>query len=225
MTPSAAIAIDHETEQKTQALTTLESGKALTVKDNETYLAGAELRKAVKALDKKADEFFKPLKQKQDEAKKALLDAEKSVRGPLQQALEIIDGKLKTYEREQEKKRQEEEKRLQEEARKQAEEEAITIAAQLEAEGDKTTAEAVLSAPVETPHVVVGSFVPKVAGLGRRENWVAQVTNLQALVAAVAAGTQPITLLQPNQTALNGMARSLKGAMKVPGVRVYDASK
>lgn len=222
---NTALAVNIEDGLKTEVSTQVQAGRSLNIISNETYLAGAELRKSVRALDKRIEEFFKPLKQKADEAKRALLDAEKSERGPLLQAIEIIDGKLKAWEREQERLRQEEERRLQEEAKKKAEEEALTLAAQLEAEGDNQTAEAIISAPVEAPQVRVQSFIPKVTGLGRRENWVAEVKDLKSLVLAVASGQQPITLLQANQTALNGMARSLKGAMKVPGVISYDASK
>lgn len=217
MTPSTALAINPEAEQvQTEALSTLETAKALTIADNDGYLKAAEYRKAIRALDQKAEEFFRPLKQKQDEAKKALLDAEKAVRIPLQQALEATDGKLKTWEREQERLRQEEEKRLQEIARKQAEDEAVALAAELEAQGDTETAEAIISAPVEAPAVIVESFVPKVTGIGRRETWRYRITNEKLI---------PREYLMLDHSKVGGVVRSMKASTRIAGIEAYDADK
>jgi hypothetical protein len=43
-----------------------------------------------------------------------------------------------------------------------------------------------------------------------------------ALVKAVAAGTQPLALLEPNMPALNKMATALKSAMNIPGVKAEE---
>jgi hypothetical protein len=75
--------------------------------------------------------------------------------------------------------------------------------------------------PVMVPPVT--ATVPKADGLGFRDQWSAHVTDLMKLVRAVAAGEQPLALLEPNMTALNGLARSLKDEMKVPGVEARDA--
>jgi len=63
---------------------------------------------------------------------------------------------------------------------------------------------------------------PVAEGLGFRDNWVAEVDNLLDLVQSVATGAQPLTLVLANTTALNGMARALRQAMKVPGVRAVN---
>jgi len=55
-------------------------------------------------------------------------------------------------------------------------------------------------------------FPPGLDGLGLE-------IDLQELVRAVSAGEAPLDLLIPAQCALNGLARSLKQAMRVPGVR------
>lgn len=48
----------------------------------------------------------------------------------------------------------------------------------------------------------------------------AEVTDFMELVRSVANGTSTPELLQPNQTMLNGMARSLKEAFKMPGCKL-----
>jgi hypothetical protein len=62
---------------------------------------------------------------------------------------------------------------------------------------------------------------PKVAGVSGRENWYAECTDLKALVAAIAAGQAPLSLVQANEKVLGQQARSLKSEFRVPGVRVY----
>jgi DNA helicase HerA-like ATPase len=53
--------------------------------------------------------------------------------------------------------------------------------------------------------------------------WKDVLTQVEVLVVkAIAAGSQPVELVQPNQVALNGMARLLKNALAVPGVRVVE---
>jgi hypothetical protein len=63
---------------------------------------------------------------------------------------------------------------------------------------------------------------PRVEGVSFRDTYTAEVFDLMALVRAVATGLAPITLLQVNTTALNGMARALKNALALPGVRVIS---
>ena len=58
-------------------------------------------------------------------------------------------------------------------------------------------------------------------GISMRETWAAEVTDLMQLVRAVAAGTVPINALMANMVFLGQQARSLKQAMRYPGVRAY----
>jgi hypothetical protein len=120
-----------------------------------------------------------------------------------------------------------EERRLQAEA----EERQLAAAAEAEARGDMETAERIASAPIETPVVAprpvfvpVAPVAPKptASGISFRDNWSAEVINPMALIKAVAAGLQPVTLLLPNMPALNGLARSLREAMNVPGVKANN---
>lgn len=80
----------------------------------------------------------------------------------------------------------------------------------------------VATAPAPVARVVVPPAV-KVQGLSMRENWKAEVIDLDAVITAAAAGDANARgILQVNQTALNGLARSLKAQLRVPGVRAFD---
>jgi hypothetical protein len=120
-----------------------------------------------------------------------------------------------------------EQRRLQTEA----EDRRLQEAAQLEAAGDRAGAERLIAAPVAAPLVSPAPVFaprppvaapPKVEGVSFRDAYHAEVVDLMALVKAVAAGQAPLTLLQVNTTALNGLARSLKGALVIPGVKVVS---
>lgn len=105
---------------------------------------------------------------------------------------------------------------------------AFTMAAQLaeqaaakreEAEEAQQLAEV---APVHVPAVAA----PKAQGIAGRKTWKAEVVNLAELVKGVAkaleAGDETmLPYLQADEKALGQVARALKGATRIPGVRVY----
>jgi hypothetical protein len=125
-----------------------------------------------------------------------------------------------SWDTEQERLRREEQRRLEEEARKRAEDEQIAAALQAEADGDKESAQAILDEPVFVPPVVVPKAPVQPSRLtAGRENWTAEVTDLPALVRAVAAGTASLSYIQPDLVALNQIARAQKSTMTIPGVR------
>ena len=52
--------------------------------------------------------------------------------------------------------------------------------------------------------------------------WKAEVTDLMALVDAVAANKVPLFYLQANEKALNDAARAAKAALNIPGVKPVE---
>ena len=86
--------------------------------------------------------------------------------------------------------------------------------------GEIAEAEAIINAPISTPAtIIIPKSAPPASRLtAGRESWSAEMVDLKMLVKAVAEGKQPITFLLPDMTVLNGLARSLKGAMNIPGV-------
>lgn len=117
-----------------------------------------------------------------------------------------------------------------EELRKKAEEaaaagraeEAAKLAAKAQTTEDKGAAKAETlqdrASLVATP--VIASSTPKVAGITMRKTYSARVTDKSALIKAVAAGTAPDNVIEPNMTVLNALARSLKEGFSYPGVEL-----
>lgn len=204
----------------------------LTIQTAEEYAAEAERLKGIKLFQRRVTEFFSPLKKKASEAHRALCDAENKALKPAQDDEAAIKRALGTYDAEQDRIRHEEERRLREEARQREETRRLEEAAALEREaaatGDEELREeaaALIAAPVEAPVVTIQPTTPKVAGIVRREVWKADVTDLAKLVKAAAENPQYLNLLLANNTALQQMAKALKGAMAIPGVRVYAESQ
>jgi hypothetical protein len=112
------------------------------------------------------------------------------------------------------------ERKAQEAARKQAEDEALALATQLEKDGDKEQAAAVISAPVPVPQVVVKSSVPAGCGKMTQKHYSATVTDIKALAKAVLEGKVPEMAIVGNDVFLNSQARMMKESMNYPGVTV-----
>ena len=203
-----------------QAMTLAEKVQALVIASNEDRISAEEMIQGAKALEDAIFAERDPVCKETHALWKKQVARRDSALAPLQDARKIIKQKCIAYDSEMERIRQAEERRLQEEARKRAEEEALSAAAQAEAEGDKETAEAILEAPLDVAPVSVPKSSPAPSRLtAGREIWSAEVTNLMALVKAVAEGKQPIAYLLPNMTALNGQAKSLKQHMAIPGTK------
>ena len=76
--------------------------------------------------------------------------------------------------------------------------------------------------------VTVAPVVPepaKIDGVSFTTHHKANVVDMKALCAAVAAGTQPETLVMPNQRVLDKMATALGAELRIPGVEVVTEER
>ena len=206
-----------------EALTWPDRARSLLVIDEASYRHAAEFVKGIKGLRQKISNTFGPIVAKAHAAHKEAVGQRKRAEAPLQDAEQIIKASMGAWSREQQRVAQEAARQREEELRRREEEERLAEAVALEADGEPEQAAALIEAPVVVAPVVPQSAAPKVAGISQREVWKATVVDLPALVQAAAADSTGVAagLLQVNQTALNGLARSLKGALTVPGVKVY----
>lgn len=191
----AEAAPDSELAEKGSTILTV--ARATNVRTpQEAEAAAYTLTSVIKPFKARVTDFFKPLKQSADAAKKALLDAEKSLLGPATEAETIIKGKLATFASE-------------EEARRKA-------AAEL-------AAKAVSDAPAMAAVLPFSSGPVKVAGVSFRETWRAEVTDLGAFLVWVAADLKNRSgYVLPNPDALGAWAKATKGAFPIPGVEAVS---
>jgi hypothetical protein len=190
----------------------------LAVTDAATFQVGGGLLRDIKTLRGEIAESCDPVVKAANAAHKAAVKQKKDLEAPLIEAERIIKDRMGKYADEEERKRREDEARLAAAQRAAEDESRLREATALEEAGEHEAAEEVLSAPSVAPPPVMPRAVPKTEGVSARENWSARVTSMAALVKAVAEGKAPFGLVQATEKALNGLARSLKGSMQVPGV-------
>lgn len=194
----------------------------IVVKDSATYKMAGETWKSLTALEKKIKAYWEDDVSSALKLHRSLVAKRDAMLVPVGERKNALRLDMKTFEDEQERIRRIEQAKAEEAARKAAEEAALVQAVALESNGHKAAAEAVIAAPVVVPAVFVPKTTPTGFGNATRRTWGAEVTDLMALVKAVASGTVPIQALEANTVFLNGQARMLKSALAYPGVRAIE---
>jgi hypothetical protein len=181
--------------------------------------AGAFLR-SIKLYQKRVHDIFDPIVQAANLAHKTAVAQRSKMLAGADEAEGVIKRALAQYETAQRAAR-EAIQRAQETAAR-----AVAVAAReeqaraLEAQGSAQAAATVRAAPPAPVILPPTPPIPRAEGVGFVDRYSAVVIDLSALVKAVAAGEQALDLLQPNMTALHGLARSLKDGLRIPGVEV-----
>lgn len=195
-----------------------EKALALQVIDAESYALAGEILKAHKDMEKHIKTYFEPLKKTAHASWKALCDRENEELNKLKPASQHLNKTMTDWYAEEERKRKAEEARLLDEAKKREEEERLAAAIELEKEGLKEEAKALIDEPVFVPPPIIQKVQPKIAGLSVRTTWEAVVTDKMALIKGVASGAIPQEAIEPNMAFLNNQARALKESLKYAGV-------
>ncbi len=200
--------------------------KDMRVRSPVSYVQAGEHRKGIESLIREIEATRKSLKEPILESGRRLDTVFNGMKKPLIAARGVIDQKLSKYRREEQEKA---DKKRAEEERKQREldnrrREAILAAAREQGDSEEeieSTEEEFFEAPMVTP-TPTPSRIPKVEGLSATIRWSGEVTDINALVHAVAEGKAPIDLLQINTAELNRLAKALRSTMNVPGVRAVS---
>ena len=210
---TTAIAIEIEES----ALSIPAQAQAFRIVSNGDYKQADDLLVAWKVIENEIHTAFDPICDAAFKAHKEAVSQRKKYLDPIESGRTILKPKMFSYQQEQERIRQEAQRKAEEETRKQAEEIALQAAVEAEAAGNKELAEAIINEPVKAAPVSIPKIVPKVATTFRTQ-WYAEVVDFKKLVIEIAAGRQPITLIEPNMSALNKIAVALKDSMHIPGV-------
>lgn len=159
-------------EQKLEqmALSIEENSRAVAVTDNDSYVKACQFELNCKAFVKEAKDYFKPRKKERETAWQEMVDREKAVVERVERVMEAVGELSEAWEREQERKRKEAEQAAQVASKKAADEEAQGVALALEAVGETELAAKVVS-EVVPQKVILSSFIPKVKGIGSKQEW------------------------------------------------------
>ena len=216
-----SIVIDHPTaqvaelERRTDPLVV--RADAFVIESDIAYETAADFLRDCKAMQKDIREAFEEPVKKAHEAHKAMTGLRGKLLSPIEAADKRVKAKMAGWVEAKERAAREEEQRRQAEARKAEEDRRLAEAAQLEAQGRQQEADAALAAPVHVPAQRVVAAPPKVEGTAVRKKYGAKVVDLDALVRAVAAGKVPLTLICPNQRALDSLAQAGPESFAIPG--------
>lgn len=216
--------IQKSNEQAQAAEDVKQRALSMRVTDEQTQAKAADFARRIKEKAKTIADYWKPLKDSAFKAHRALTAREAELLKPLSEAEAHLKTQISRFQLEQERIRREEQRRLEAEAQRRAEEEREALL--LQAEDAGATAEEV-SAMAEMPLAVapvveVAVGAPKPGGVVIRRTWKAVVEDKSKLVTFVAANSSMLHLLVPDQSALNAMAKAMKSAGAIPGVKFYE---
>jgi hypothetical protein len=210
-------------ELETRALTLADDARALEIVDQASYELAAERLLAVADLRREIIEHHAPIKQAAHKAWQEVIAAERRLLDPVAEAERIYKAAIAAYEAEQ--------RRLESESRMKAEAEALRLAEearereleQAEAEGaDAVEVAAMIAAPLALVVPQAPPAFQQAKGVSIAATWKGQVTSLEALVRAIAAGQASINLVQPNEPAINQLARATRGTLQVSGICFFS---
>jgi hypothetical protein len=196
---------------------------AIEVVDQASYNTANEISERCKITLKKIDESCDPVIEAAHKAHKAALAQKKAIYAPIEAVRRDVDAKMTTWFRAEQRRIADERAKKEAEARKKAEDEAIKKAEELSAQGMSAAADDILEQPVVVDEVIVEEIV-KADGVFYRTNYSARIIDLMELVRAVASGKQPLSMLLPNETYINSIARATKGTQAIPGV-VFESTQ
>ncbi len=196
----------------------LEFAERLVIKDEPTYVAAADSLIRVKDVIKEIDATFDTPTKAAYQAWKAVLAARDKHAEPLELVEKLIKSKMVEYQEEAEAQRKVEEERLRLEAKKAEEEDIQKRAEDLIKNGRPEDALILLEGePTATSGIIVPTSVPKVKGIVNKDLHQVVVTDLLALVKAVAQGEFPLDFIEANMVKINAHARAFGKNFKVPG--------
>lgn len=231
-----AVAVPDRTTERESLLA---QASKLTVTDQASLTSAGDLLKGVVALRKKIEDDYAPAIEAAHQAHKAAIAGRNKHVTPLVEIEGLLRTKVGAFQQAERKRVEEEERqrriaieaeekrvreaqaKAEEEARARQAEEAFEAACDGEPEvAARIMTEPIEVAPIAPVYIPPPAPVAKVAGLSSRETWNAEVVDLHALIQYAATCPKAIaeSLLVPNLSTLNAMARNSKAALAVPGV-------
>lgn len=180
----------------------------LAVQSDADCMAAAEHLKRLKGRAKTVAETYEPVCKAAFSFHRACTGIKSDVLKPYDAAETRLKGMIVQYTRERAARLAKESAERDAELRRAEEDRRLAEAAILESNGLAAAADAVLSAPIDVPQMVVEPA--KTPGVYTRTTWHAKVVDFDLV---------PREYMLVNQSALDGLARATKGAVSVPGVR------
>jgi hypothetical protein len=198
----------------------VEAAKGIKVIDADSCEKATQHGRLLQAMGREVETFYAPVKREIDGLKKPILEHEKADFSVIDEMKRRLGAEITEWNVKQDRLRQEAERAAREAAEAAAREDLLARAVELESQGDKVAAAAMLDEPVMAPVIIQQTSQFKARGQVSKTLYRAEVTNLMELVKAVAAGRVPIHAIQADQSWLNDEAEHTKEAFNIPGCRL-----
>lgn len=215
-----ALATEHERKVQLLAEEGASVTDALSLQRVETRLVD------VAGHRKEVESWFKPLKDFAYRLHRMVCDREAAVLRPLTAFEALAKENAQAFRRQEERKRRDEEQRLQEIARREEQERLQREAELLEQRGEPELAAQVIEQAISAPApvVVVPSALPETRGVAYRANWKWRPIGGDSQEnRARSAKLVPREYLMLNDKALTAHAKVHGASARIPGIEFYDA--
>ncbi len=201
-------------EEKQNVELKVQESKTVIINNQSDYLNAVEMLKGIKALRKKLDDRYKPIQEKTKEANQLALQNIRDYQVPLNDAERTINSSMGKYVTKKNKERKAEEDRIKKIAE---EKERADIKKDLEECGlDKKEAEQEAEKmEVVVPDVQIQDET-KVENLSYRTNWYFLIEDVSKI---------PREYMIPDEKRIGNVARTLKGTITIPGVKIYSEKR
>jgi hypothetical protein len=168
--------------------------------------------------------YWAPLKKAANEAWKGIVAKEKEGTDAVDAAERLVKAKVLAWQQAERAKAEAEQRRLQAEAdaKARAEQERLLKLAEQRKTPEKQEEYRQAAAAVVAPVVTVSAPVADAAGTSTRKTFKAVLVDKDALIKAATPGSVASTMLVFDQRVADAFARSTKGAVAVPGVRLDE---
>lgn len=212
---------EQELESRAMAIPT--HAQSIVVTSSADMQRADAFNKSIKAMIKEVDDTFKPMADKAFQAHRAITGKWAEIKKPLTDAMDTVTKKVRAYIVEEQRKAEEEERRLREVARQLEEERRLAEMEELEKEGRHEEAEEILAEPITFVAPTVQNNVPSYdKRVYRAPIPKARVDNLYKLIQFVATRPDCADYLLPNDRVLNLKAKSMGRSLNIPGVVYYE---
>jgi hypothetical protein len=199
----------------------LDASKIKQVTTPEELESANNAGRVLQASTKEVADFYTPLKRQVDAFKAPLLLHEKEFAGPVDAEKRRLGGLITGYNQEVQRKQQEAERLAREEAEAAARKEQLERAAELDEAGDSEAAYAVLEEPIMAAPVVIQQEAPvRMVGQVSKTTYRCIVTDVKALLKAVAEGKAPMQCFTLDQGWLDKKAALDKDGFSLPGCKL-----
>jgi len=194
--------------------------KSMVITDNQTNQEATDFLKTLKKFQTEIRSELRPGIEKAHETHKHLVDQEKRLLAPLQEAERVLKRSISDFLVRMERERQEQQRKEREkaEAAERKRKEELEMQAQAhEAKGNTEKAEERRQQAEEVfvPAPIVDSKIEKQEGVSIKVNWKFEVLDMSKL---------PLKYLKPDEVAIGQVVRALKDKSDIPGVRIWSES-